>query len=230
MSTKIANQLLAALSRADRKLLSPDLEAVELDLRASLEEPGKPIRHVYFPESGIISVVVKSGEHRIEAGLIGREGMSGTAVALADHRSPNEAYVQMQGAAQRIGARPFRLALNQSVSLRELVQRFAHVFLIQVAQTAFANGTATIEQRLARWLLMAHDRQDEGELDLTHEFISVMLGVRRSGVTDALHQLESKRLIRANRGSIRIVSRKGLTELAGSIYGIPEAEYKRLFR
>jgi CRP-like cAMP-binding protein len=154
--------------------------------------------------------------------------MSGTAVVLGNHRSPNDAYVQVAGSAHRITAKALRAALDENKTLRQRMQLYAHVFMVQIAQTAFANGTARIEARLARWLLMAHDRQDSDDLSLTHEFVAVMLGVRRSGVTDALHALEGAGLIRASRGVVRITSRKGLLALAGSIYGVPEAEYRRL--
>jgi CRP-like cAMP-binding protein len=227
---KYQNRLLLALSKADLALLTPWLEPAELVLRQSIEQAHKPIRHAYFPESGIISVVAKSADDEIEAGLIGWEGVSGSAVILGNHRSPNDAYVQMAGNAHRISGKRLREALDVSKSLRQRMQRFAHVFMVQVAQTAFANGKSKIGDRLARWLLMVHDRQDGDELSLTHEFIAVMLGVRRSGVTDALHELEDKGLIRASRGAIRILSRKGLIALAGGIYGVPEAEYERLMR
>jgi CRP-like cAMP-binding protein len=136
--------------------------------------------------------------------------------------------VQVAGSAHRITAKALRAALDENKTLRQRMQLYAHVFMVQIAQTAFANGTARIEARLARWLLMAHDRQDSDDLSLTHEFVAVMLGVRRSGVTDALHALEGAGLIRASRGVVRITSRKGLLALAGSIYGVPEAEYRRL--
>lgn len=222
------NRLLQRLSKKDLGILSPRLELVGLELRRSIEKPNRPITYLYFPESGIISVVARFGRRQIEVGLIGREGMSGTAVVLGDQRSPNEAYVQMAGGAHRISTRHMRDALKTSGTMRQLFQRYTQAFLVQVAQTAFANGTANIEVRLARWLLMAQDRHDEAELPLTHEFIAVMLGVRRPGVTDALHKLEGKGLITAERGVIRIVRRKGLVELAGGSYGVAEVEYERL--
>jgi CRP-like cAMP-binding protein len=216
------------LSRADQALLSPHLEAVDLELRHWVEHAHTPIKHVYFPESGIISVVAKAADDQIEVGLIGREGMSGAAVVLGDQQSPNDAYVQLAGNGHRISAARLRTAIEASKSLRQRLHRFAHIFMVQIAQTAFANGRSKIDHRLARWLLMAQDRQDDNDLPLTHEFIAIMLGVRRPGVTDALHELEAKRLIQANRGVIRIVNRKGLMTLAGNIYGVPEAEYERL--
>ncbi len=223
------NRLLQALSKPDRALLTPHLEPIELELRQSIEDANTPIKHVYFPETGIISVVVKTGKTQIEAGLVGREGMSGSAIVLGDQRSPHDAYVQLAGAGHRMGVKQLRAALSASASLKDSLLRYAHLFMVQVSHTASANAAATIEQRLARWLLMAHDRQDDTHLQLTHEFISVMLGVRRAGVTDALHGLESKGVIKAYRGTIRIMNRKGLMAIAGNFYGVPEAEYKRVF-
>lgn len=227
---KYQNWLLQALSKPDVALMVPWLEPVELKLRQSIEQANKPIRYVYFPESGVISLVAKSAGDQIEAALIGREGMSGAAVVLGNHRSPNDAYVQMAGSALRVTASRLREAMDASKSLQQRLQRFAHVLMVQIAQTAFANGKGKIDERLARWLLMVHDREDDNRLALTHEFIAIMLGVRRAGVTDALHELEGKGLIRAGRGAIEVLNRKGLIALAGGIYGVPEAEYDRLMR
>lgn len=225
---KFSNQLLSGLTLADRARLAPQLVRVNLALRETIERADTPIEYVYFPESGIISIVAKTEEDQIEAGLVGREGMSGTAVVLGNHRSPNDAFVQMAGVAYRISAKHLREALDLSKTMRQRMQRFAQVFTVQIAQTAFANGKAQIDVRLARWLLMVHDRHDDDELPLTHEFIAVMLGVRRSSVTEALQQLEGDGLIRASRGVIQIIKRKGLVALAGGIYGTPEREYDRL--
>lgn len=225
---KYRNQLLHGLSKVDRGLISPWLEAVELKLGQAIEEANTPISHVYFLEQGIISVAAKSSGGQIQAGLIGREGMTGTAILLGNHRSPNDASVQMAGSAQRMSAKQLRVALETSKSLRQRFQRFSHVFMVQIAQTALAASKTRLNIRLARWLLMVHDRQDADELALTHELVAVVLGVRRSGVTDALHELESNGLIRASRGVIRIVNRRGLIALAGGTYGVPEAEYQRL--
>jgi CRP-like cAMP-binding protein len=223
------NQLLLRMTDADRNLLKADLEPVVLQLRQSIEAPGAPITHVFFPESGVISVVATAGNQRIEAGIIGREGVSGAALIQGADRSPNESYVQIEGVGHRIKAKAFRRALEQSHSLARLVLRYVHVFLLQVTHTALANGRATIEERLARWLLMAHDRQEDGDVKLTHELLALMLGVRRPGVTDALHALEGKRCIRASRGAILIEDRRALLAIAGSAYGAPEAEYARVF-
>ncbi|QGZ95448.1 hypothetical protein DSM104635_02297 [Terricaulis silvestris] len=154
--------------------------------------------------------------------------MSGLAIVMSNHRSPNDAFVQLAGRAVRITSDDLREVLSQSTAFRQLAQRFVQVFMAQVAQTALANGRAKIEERLARWLLMAQDRLDDSNLTLTHEFIALMLGVRRPGVTDALNDLEGKGLIRSSRGALRIIDRHGLEATAGGIYGVPEAEYKRL--
>jgi CRP-like cAMP-binding protein len=223
------NGLLAALDAADLALLTPHLTMVDLPVRKPIEEADQEIPHAYFITSGIVSVVARSNEHeRIEAGVIGREGMTGIAIVLGNHRSPHEAFVQLEGAARRIDTNRLRAAMAQSAELARLFLRFALVFNIQVAHTALANARATIEERLARWLLMVHDRIEGDEAPLTHDFIALTLGVRRPGVTDALHILEGKGLIRSTRGAVRIIDREGLEALAGGTYGVPESEYRRL--
>jgi CRP-like cAMP-binding protein len=221
--------LLAALPDADWRRIAPRLQLVELKHRQPLEAANLPTEHVFFPTRGIVSIVAKSPDgHQIEAGVIGREGMTGLAIVMSNHRSPNDAFVQVAGEAQCMSADDLRESLRESEPLRRLAQNFVHIFMIQVVQTALANGRAKIEERLARWLLMAQDRLDDGNLQLTHEFIALMLGVRRPGVTDAINDLEGKGLIRSARGRVRIVDRKGLEAAAGGIYGVPEAEYRRL--
>lgn len=227
MSQQIANQLIRTLSESDRALLG-DVEHVELGLRFPIENANEQIEHVYFPTSGMISVVARAGDEQIEVGVIGREGMTAMAVVMGNHRSPNDAYVQIAGTAFRSPAQRVRQAIEESRSFRQLVQRYMHVFTIQVAQTALANGRAKIEERLARWLVMAHDRIDDNDITLTHEFIATMLGVRRPGITDAIHELEGKNLIRSTRGAIRVIDREGLRAIAGAAYGVTEAEYVRL--
>lgn len=223
------NMLLATLPEEDWRRIEPRLQAVEIKHRQPIESANQPIEHVYFPICGIVSIVAKSPRGlQIEAGVIGREGMTGLAIIMSNHRSANDAFVQVAGEAHRMSADDLRESMRESEALRQLAQRFVQVFMTQVAQTALANGRAKIEERLARWLLMAQDRLDDGSLQLTHEFIALMLGVRRPGVTDALNDLEGKGLIRSARGVVRIVDRIGLEAAAGGIYGVPEAEYKRL--
>jgi CRP-like cAMP-binding protein len=200
-----------------------------MKLRHVCEEPNKAIRHVYFMEEGIASVVaVGKNDKRIEVGIIGPEGMTGIAVAMGNHRSPHAIFVQAAGRAQRMTAPNLRDAMDNSDSLQPALLKFAQAFMTQTAHTAIANGRATVVERLARWILMAHDRLDGDDLPLTHEFLSVMLGVRRAGVTTAVHALASNKLIRSQRGKITVVDRDGLEEIAGGYYGVPEAEWRRL--
>ena len=224
-----SNRLLTMMSTDDLALLTPHLSQVALDVRTFVEQPNKPIPWMYFMENGVTSVVAISGHERsIEAGLVGREGVTGAMVILGDDRSPNQSYIQIAGGAQRIGVDEIRGAMDASASLTKLLLRYVQTFMIQTAHTALANGSAKIEERLARWILMAQDRMDDNELLLTHEFMSTMLGVRRPGVTDTLHALEGRGLIRCSRGQVRVIDREGLVEAAGGCYGVPEAEYARL--
>ncbi len=225
------NWLLSSLSAGDFGLLEPHLESVTLDLRMYLERPNKRITAVYFPGSGFASVVaIQSTGKRVEVGLIGREGMTGLPILLGDHRSPNATYMQAAGKGMCIPATPFRDAIQTSGSLRNSFLKFVLAFGVQTTQTAICNAQSRLDVRLARWLLMAHDRVGEDTLPLTHEFLSLMLGVRRPGVTETVHALRKKSLISYVRGRIAIEDRKGLERAAGEAYGAPEAEYRRLIR
>jgi len=223
------NQLLASLKSDDLALLSSSLRRVELPLMTVLEEPGEPIKNVYFFESGFASVVT-GGKPAIEIGLIGREGMSGVSLVMGDDRSSNQTFMQAPAVALQLGAQRLGRALVASSTLRVSLLRYALAFGVQTAHTALANGKARLDVRLARWLLMAHDRFDGDPFPFTHRFIALMLGVRRPGVTDALHVLEGNGLIKASRGRITVVDREGLEAHAGTTYGVPEAEYRRLLR
>jgi CRP-like cAMP-binding protein len=228
-SSPTRNRLLAALSKDDRDRLQPHLEPIDLELRKPLEQPNKRIDNVYFLDVGIASVVaVQAKETNVEIGLIGREGMTGLAIVLGNHRSPHATYIQAAGRGRRIAAAELRKALAASATLQGLLMKFAQAFMVQTAHTAIANARAKLDQRLARWLLMAHDRLDGNALPLTHEFLALMLGVRRAGVTEALNALEGRRLIEAARGRIVVRDRKGIERSAGGSYGVPEAEYRRL--
>ena len=225
----IRNRLLAKMTAHDWALLAPNLESVTLKERQVMEVPGKPIPHVYFVETGVVSVVaVNAEDHRIEVGVIGKEGMSGVPLVFGDNRAQHSAYMQIGGSGRRIPASIFGGAMQQSATLRALVLRSAQAFMIQTAHTALANGRAKLEERLARWLLMAHDRLDSDAVPLTHEFLAVMLGVRRAGVTVALHSFERRGMITTRRGQLTLINRAAIEQAAGSFYGIPEAELKRL--
>lgn len=223
------SRLLSSMTDDDRDLLLPMLQAVELPLRKQLEARNKRIRFVYFLSSGIASVIANDGEHGgVEIGVIGREGVTGMAVILGTDRSPHETYMQLAGAGHRMSAIALRQVMEQSKSLRQALLRYAYAFSIQTAQTALANGRFQIEQRLSRWLLMAHDRVDGDEIALTHEFLALILGVRRPGVSVALSGLEENGLIKGRRGGIFITDRTGLEECASTAYGTAESELRRL--
>jgi CRP-like cAMP-binding protein len=220
------NGLLRTLPEKDAALVRSRAELVTLDQDQTLFESKKPITNVYFFESGLSSEVVFATKS-IEVGCIGHEGCSGVPVLLGVDSSPHKAFMQAGGTALRIASADLTELIDTNRAIRELLLRYAHVFMIQIAATALADGRYDIEQRLARWLLMCQDRLGD-ELPLTHDFLSVMLGVRRPSVTDALHKLEGNRAIRAERALITVRDRAALEEKAGDSYGIPEAEYRRL--
>ena len=223
------NQLLAAMSVDDLALVRPHLRPLAMPLLKDLERPNRRIDSIYFMDTGIASVVaVQSDQTRIEVGLIGREGMSGTAVVLGGDQSPHATYIQVAGEGQRITANELRNAMNASESLHGLLLKFVQVFMVQTAHTAIANARAHIGRRLARWILMAHDRTGDNNLPLTHEFLALMLGVRRPGVTEALQSLKRQKLIDTGRNKIVVLNRKGIERAAGNSYGAPEREYRRL--
>jgi CRP-like cAMP-binding protein len=223
------NLLLASLSSADLGLLLPNLEPVVLALRYVLEKPNKRVDAVYFPESGFASVVAGQAKlAEVEVGLIGREGMTGLTIVLGNHSSPHSTYMQAAGHGRRIKTAELRKAMQESGSLQAALLRYVQVFMAQTAHTAIANARAKLDERLARWILMADDRLEGNSLPLTHEFLALMLGVRRAGVTEAIHALETRNLIQAARGQIMVLDRKGVERRAGASYGVPEAEYRRL--
>ena len=211
------NLILSRLSRTDRALLEPHLEPVDLPLRKVLGRPNKKITAVYFPESGFASVVVNTGRP-IEVGLIGREGMTGLAVVFGGDRDNNETYIQAAGQGQRMRANDLRNVIERSRTLHSSLLRYAHAFLNQTTRTAVANGRSKIEERLARWLLMAQDRVGSPELPLTHEFLAMMLGVRRQGVTVAIQHLELEGVIARRRGRIVICNREKLEKMSNGTY------------
>jgi CRP-like cAMP-binding protein len=224
----IGNRLLASLSLEDIATLQPHLEPVPLPVRQVLIEPNKAIAHIYFPEAGMASVTNNSSGGKIEVGVIGREGMVGLPIVLGIDQTPYEHFMQIAGHGWRIAVQDLEQAMAQSSSLHRHLLRYAQASHVQASETAFANANSDVEARLARWLLMCHDRVEGGDIPLTHEFIAMMLGVRRPGVTVALHVLEGMQVIRAKRGVVTVLDREKLEELADEAYGLSEAEYTRL--
>jgi len=227
--TGIRNRLLHKINPKDWDLLGPHLEAVTLKERQVIEVPTKPITHAYFLENGVASVVaVDAEDHRIEVGVIGYEGVTGVPLIMGDTRAQHSTYMLIGGNGHRVAQEALSQAMAKSDALRALMLKSAHGFLIQTAHTALANGRAKLEQRLARWLLMALDRLTTDTVPLTHEFLAVMLGVRRAGVTVAIHGFERRGLVTTKRGQLTVVNRHGIEQIAGSFYGTPEAELRRL--
>jgi CRP-like cAMP-binding protein len=227
--SSLRNRLLRAMAPDDFVLVGPHLEQVPLPRGKVLIEPNQPIEHVIFPETGVASVVALNSDSRpVEIGIVGREGLVGPSVFLGVDRTPHQSFFQMEGAGYQIPTRNMIRALEASPSLHDLLLRYIHVLMVQTAATAMSNGDSVLSERMARWLLMCHDRVDGDELALTHEFLSLMLAVRRPGVTEAIHLLEGTGIIKARRAHITILDRERLEETAGNSYGVPEAEYERL--
>lgn len=223
------NGLLSLLSAEQASHIDPLLTPVDLETRAVLHEPYEPIEHVYFFEGGLSSeIVTDSAGEKIEVGCIGKEGCSGLPVVLGVPSSPHKAFMEIGGHALRVRASDLHGAMEKSVEIRSLILRFVHVFMIQIAATTLSDGRYDIHQRLARWILMAHDRIEGDEIALTHDFLALMLGVRRSGVTNAIHILEGDHLVRADRGLITVRDRPRLEKIAEGCYGLAEAEYRRV--
>jgi CRP-like cAMP-binding protein len=227
--SKTGNQILASLAPADFALLKPDLESVDLPLRRQLELRGRAIENIYFLDSGLGSMVVSAGaNHNIEVGIIGKEGMTGLPVVLGAEHSAHETFIQTAGKGWRIPAEKLRAAMARSPDLHRSLLLYVQALVTQMAYTVLANGRYKIEERLARWLLMADDRADGRAIQLTHEFLALMLGARRASVTLALSELQKRKVLRVVRRSIAILNRPALEEAANGSYGVPEAEYRRL--
>ena len=203
------HHLLSTLSRSDFALLRDKLSATELGVRKTMEAPNRPIEDIYFPDSGIISVVAEGAHGRqSEVGLIGSEGMTGSPILLGDDRTPHLVYVQVAGRGQKMKAGALRQAMQEGPTIRNCFLHFVQAFMVQATHTAVANGRGKLHERLARWLLMAQDRVGGPDIPLTHEFLALMLNVRRAGVTEALASLTRKNLISAKRGIVTIKDRE----------------------
>lgn len=216
-----ANHLLAELPRKEYRHLIDNMEQVVLTYGEILYESGAQIKHVYFPNDAVVSLLTLVDRHRaLEVGLVGREGMVGIPLALEIGISPVRALVQGTGTAMRMNAAPFLQELRQSHALKRALHRYTYSLMTQITQTAACNRFHVIEARLARWLLMTHDRVQSASFRLTQDFLSQMLGVRRVGVTKAARTLQQDGLIRYSRGNIAILDRKGLEAACCSCYEI----------
>jgi CRP-like cAMP-binding protein len=209
--SSIRNEILSSLPAEDFGLLKPYLQLVDLPLKKTLIVPDEPIRHVYFPDQGVASMLaLLEGGGSVEVGMIGRDGMVGIHISLGVDTVNQECVVQIPGAGWRMEVAAFREATSRSRSLSVSVHRYTMAFLLQVSQTAACNAAHQLDERLARWLLMTHDRSDGDQLPLTHEYLSIMLAVRRSGVTTAAGALQKAGIIRYASGHITILNREAL--------------------
>ena len=225
--SSLRNRLLKRLPPEDFALLP--LQPVPLPASLVLVEPSVPIEFLYFMEDGMTSITTDAPGGKVELGMIGREGLVAAApVMLTADRSPYLHFVQMAGAGLRISKAELLAAVDRSPVLRSLLLKSIQALLVQTAHTAFVNAIYTIEVRLARWLLMCHDRVEGDEMVLTHDLLAQMLGVRRPGVSVATQILEGEGLIRAKRRRITILDRAGLEAMAGEAYGSAEAHYAEL--
>lgn len=227
----IRNRLLAALAPGDLARLRPHLEPISLGLGEAPTKPGRPIAHVLFPESGIVSMlaVAPDKRRRIEAGMIGREGIVGLPVVLGTDAEVHETLVQGDMQGWRLPSDVLRRTMAKSPALHGVLLRYVQTFMAQTAHTLLANNAHRMDERLARWLLMTRDRLDGDELPITQPFLSRLLGANRPGITLAVRALGATGLIRNARGWITVLDRAGLEAAAGGSYGAPEAEYARLF-
>lgn len=225
----VRNRLLAGLPATAFERLRPHLEHVTLKAHDQLMRPHAPAEHIYFPESGMVSMVVSlSDGAMIEAALIGNEGMVSVLPALGASLPTTEAMVQIPGTALRAHTDVLRREVAENADLHMAMVRFLQAGLIQVTQSVACVGHHTLRQRLARWLLMAHDAGKSDEIILSHEFLAMMLGVRRPGVTIAIGELKDAGLIMTGHGRIVIRDRKGIEKSACECYATVKAEYERL--
>jgi CRP-like cAMP-binding protein len=231
-NTAIANHLIALLPRADQKRLLALCEPLPLVLSTVLQEAGALTRHAWFPDTAFISLLVRTPDHSsaLEVGLVGREGMLGTQLALGVREAPLTALVQGAGLAWRIGRVALGQELNHSAALRSVLLRYVQVQLLQLATTATCLRFHAIQQRLARWLLMTQDRAASSDFAITHEFLSTMLGVRRVGITQAAQALQRQGLIHYHRGELEVLDRAGLLLAACPCYAADSASFTRLLR
>ena len=228
-SATAENRLLGLLPAQDYARLKPRLKRITLEYRKSLYRANKPIDYVYFIETGVGSLVnTMANGDAAEVGTIGNEGVVGLPLLLGDDRAPTSVYVQVPGWGLRIKAASFKKELARSPGLRAVMHRYAHAFFNQVAQSAACNQFHSLEQRCCRWLLMTQDRMQSDEFLLTQEFLAMMLGVQRTGVSLAAGILQRAGLITYRRGKVTVLDEAGLKHRACECYAISKKEFDRL--
>jgi CRP-like cAMP-binding protein len=226
----VANRLLRALDEAAFEPIAPHLKRVDLKRGDIIYRSDALIEHVYFVEKGMVSLIKTMGDGRIvEIGAIGIEGVTGSNALFGVRVAILESIVQIEGAALRISCEALRAELVRSEALRGVMERYAHLAISQLAQTAACNRLHRLEQRCCRWLLIAHDSARADTFSLTHEFLAMMLGVHRAGVTLAAKELQSSGLITYARGRVTIEDRAGLEAAACECYPVMRAQADQLF-
>jgi CRP-like cAMP-binding protein len=223
------NCILRRLPKAEWKRLQPNLELITMARRTSLYEPNRPFDYVYFPETGVASIVtVLNDGTETEVATVGYEGIIGLPVFFGAATVPGRAFWQIPGDAFRLRADLFRRESKNNGPLREALHRYAQGYFNQLAYTVSCNRSHSIQQRASRWLLMSTDRVGRNRFELTHEFLSHMLGVRRSGVTEVMGALQRARILRYSRGVITILNRHRLEAAACECYAVVRDEFCRL--
>jgi len=223
------NRLLARLPADEYQRLLPDLQFVSLELKRVLYEPGHSIDYAYFPNHGVLSqLTVMEDGAGIELATVGNEGMAGLPILLGIAESSSRVVVQVPSSSLRIRATRLKAEISQDTPLRRLLLLYNGAFLVQVSQGVGCNGLHSVQRRCCRWLLMTHDRVVADEFPITHEFLSQMLGVRRTSITQVLWPLQEEGLIRYHRGRMVVLDREGLEAASCECYRIVKREFKRL--
>lgn len=223
------NRLLHALALDDYEWLLPQLSPMRLRLKQVLIEPDVPIPYVYFVRTGVCSVLATEQEGGdIEVGTTGNEGLVGLPIVFGDDTLPNRVIVQIEGDAWRIPADTFGRVLEHRAAVRKVCLRFAAYFTGQISQSVACNRLHTLEERAARWMLMTHDRVHGEDFELTHEFLALMLGVRRAGVTVAMGALQAAGVLQYKRGRVEVLDRARLEEASCDCYRITQRAFERL--
>jgi CRP-like cAMP-binding protein len=229
ITSREQNHLLAALSDEEFAPLEPWLEVISLSRGDILARPGEPIKHAYFPTSGMVSVVaLMSKGLGAEVATVGNEGMIGLPIYLGAESSPFHLMAQLTGTSVRIPAQRLANLLLPDARLTALLRTYSQAFFVQTAQNAACNGIHPISMRAARWLLATHDRAESDSFYLTQEFLAFMLGVARQSVGIAVGELADRGLISYVRGDMRVLDRVGLEDASCECYGIVRAEFDRL--
>jgi CRP-like cAMP-binding protein len=225
------NTILRNLPTADFERFFPKLQKVDLPVLTYCYHSEQPIKHVYFPEYAVASVISSTSEgHNVEIGIIGNEGLVGVDVLLGVDSSPNECFIQIPNSGYRMTTQAIREEFEQGGELQKSLLRYIHALMIQISQTALCNRLHLIEQRLARWLLMCHDRTEGDVIHLTQEFLALMLGVNRPTVTVAASMLQGAGFIKYSRGKIIVLDREELEDFTCECYQIVKPEFDRIVR